>query len=156
MPDLDLIKQAEQGLRDRRGQFSRGHSGNPAGRPKACRDHANRAVQALLAEAGEALVQKAVELALAGDPAALRLCLERLAEPWADTGTSTGRLMLAVLGGPRPRGARANPHLHLRRRRAGNQTRPAYGSPAATDHGAEGRGPLLFDTCPRPWQTNSR
>src|SRR5260370_41230403 len=23
-----------------------------------------------------------------------------LAEPWADTGTSTGRLMLAVLGGP--------------------------------------------------------
>jgi DNA invertase Pin-like site-specific DNA recombinase len=26
---------------------------------------------------------------------------QSLAEPWADTGTSTGRLMLAVLGGPR-------------------------------------------------------
>ena len=26
-------------------------------------------------------------------------CFQSLAEPWADTGTSTGRLMLAVLGG---------------------------------------------------------
>jgi DNA invertase Pin-like site-specific DNA recombinase len=33
-----------------------------------------------------------------------------LAEPWADTGTSTGRLMLAVLGGLGRRGARSNPH----------------------------------------------
>jgi hypothetical protein len=32
MPDLDLIKQAEQGVRDRRGRFARGLSGNPAGR----------------------------------------------------------------------------------------------------------------------------
>jgi hypothetical protein len=30
MPDLDLIKQAEQGARDRRGRFSN-QSGNPAG-----------------------------------------------------------------------------------------------------------------------------
>ena len=33
MPDLDLIKQGEQGVRDRRGRFARGQSGNPAGRP---------------------------------------------------------------------------------------------------------------------------
>ena len=90
MPDLDLIKQAEQGPRDRRGRFSRGHSGNPAGRPKGCRDHANRAVQALLAEASEALAQKAVELALAGDPAALRLCLERLAGPCRERAVEFG------------------------------------------------------------------
>src|SRR6266851_1630187 len=32
MPDLDLIKQGEQGVRDRRGRFARGRSGNPAGR----------------------------------------------------------------------------------------------------------------------------
>jgi hypothetical protein len=29
MPDLDLIKQGEQELRDRRGRFVKGRSGNP-------------------------------------------------------------------------------------------------------------------------------
>ena len=43
MPDLDLIKQEEQGVRDRRGRFARGRSGNPAGPPRGCRDHVNRA-----------------------------------------------------------------------------------------------------------------
>jgi len=33
MPDLDLIKQEEQGVRDRRGRSTRGRSGNPAGLP---------------------------------------------------------------------------------------------------------------------------
>jgi len=49
MPDLDLIKQGEQGVRDRRGRFARGRSGNPAGRPRGCRDHVNRAASLLLA-----------------------------------------------------------------------------------------------------------
>jgi hypothetical protein len=35
MPDLDQIKQAEQGARDRRGRFGRGRSGNPEGRAAA-------------------------------------------------------------------------------------------------------------------------
>jgi hypothetical protein len=35
MPDLDQIKQGEQGLRDRNGRFARGRSGNPAGQPRA-------------------------------------------------------------------------------------------------------------------------
>jgi hypothetical protein len=35
MPDLDQIKQAEQGARDRRGRFARGRPGNPAGRAAA-------------------------------------------------------------------------------------------------------------------------
>jgi DNA invertase Pin-like site-specific DNA recombinase len=35
-----------------------------------------------------------------------------LAEPWADTGTSTGRLMLAVLGGLADVEARPYPHPH--------------------------------------------
>ena len=38
--------------------------------------------------------------------------LRSLAEPWADTGTSTGRLMLAVLGGLADVGARPYPHPH--------------------------------------------
>jgi hypothetical protein len=37
MPDLDQIKQGEQGVRDRRGRFVRGRSGNPAGRPRGWR-----------------------------------------------------------------------------------------------------------------------
>ena len=84
MPDLDLIKQGEQGVRDRRGRFARGRSGNPAGRPRGCRDHVNRAARLLLAGEGEALTRKAVELALAGDPTALRLCLERIVGPYRE------------------------------------------------------------------------
>ena len=49
MPDLDLIKQGEQGLPDRRGRFARGRSGNPAGRPRGCRDDVNRTARVLLA-----------------------------------------------------------------------------------------------------------
>jgi hypothetical protein len=33
-PDLDLIKQGEQGVPDRRERFATGRSGNPAGRPR--------------------------------------------------------------------------------------------------------------------------
>jgi hypothetical protein len=33
MPDLDQIKQGEQGARDRRGRFANGQSGDAAGRP---------------------------------------------------------------------------------------------------------------------------
>ena len=38
----------------------------------------------MLAGEGEALTRKAVELALAGDPAAIRLCLERMVGPYRD------------------------------------------------------------------------
>src|SRR6202047_188347 len=84
MPDLDLIKQEEQGVRDRARAARPGWSGNPAGRPRGCRDHVNRAARLLLAGEGEALTRKAVELALAGDPAALRLCLERIVGPYRE------------------------------------------------------------------------
>src|SRR5439155_8971269 len=44
----------------------------------------NRAARLLLAGEGEALTRKAVELALAGDPTALRLCLERIVGPYRE------------------------------------------------------------------------
>jgi hypothetical protein len=84
VPDLDLIKQEKQEARDRHGRFVKGRSGNPAGRPRGCRDHLNRAARLLLAGEGEALTRKAIELALAGDPAALRLCLERIVGPYRE------------------------------------------------------------------------
>jgi DNA invertase Pin-like site-specific DNA recombinase len=46
-----------------------------------------------------------------------------LAEPWADTGTSTGRLMLAVLDGL----VRSNPHPHRRRQKPRQGPREAHG-----------------------------
>jgi hypothetical protein len=61
--------------------FEKGRSGNPAGRRPGSRNKATLAAAALLAGESEALTRKAVELALAGDPIALRLCIERLLPP---------------------------------------------------------------------------
>ena len=51
--------------------------GNP-GKPKGARHKATQAIQALLDGEGEALTRKAIELALAGDATALRLCMDRI------------------------------------------------------------------------------
>ena len=60
------------------GRFAPGQSGNPAGRPRGARNRATQAAEAILSGEAEALTRKAVELALAGDVTALRLCLERI------------------------------------------------------------------------------
>lgn len=60
------------------GRWPKGRSGNPAGKPPGTRHKATLAAEALLDGKAEALSQKAVELALAGDTVALRLCLERI------------------------------------------------------------------------------
>jgi hypothetical protein len=59
-------------------RFQKGRSGNPNGRPKGSRNAATLAVEVLLDGQAQALTQKAIEMALAGDPVALRLCLERI------------------------------------------------------------------------------
>jgi hypothetical protein len=61
--------------------FKPGKSGNPNGRPQGSRNKATLAIEALLDGQSEALTQKAVELALAGDMQALKLCLERICPP---------------------------------------------------------------------------
>jgi Family of unknown function (DUF5681) len=71
MAPVDTVK--KQGSR-----FRKGSSGNPNGRPKGSRNAATLAVEALLDGQAEALTQKAIQLALAGDPVALRLCLDRI------------------------------------------------------------------------------
>jgi hypothetical protein len=58
--------------------FEKGRSGNPVGRRIGCRNKTTIAAAALLAGEAEALTRKAVELALVGDPTALRLCIERV------------------------------------------------------------------------------
>lgn len=60
------------------GRFKKGHRGNPDGCRKGSRHKATLAAEALLEGEAEALTRKAIELALAGDGQALRLCMERL------------------------------------------------------------------------------
>ena len=59
-------------------RWPKGISGNPAGRPKGARHKYLVAVEALLDGEAEGLTRKAIELALAGDTMALRLCIERI------------------------------------------------------------------------------
>ena len=61
--------------------FEKGRSGNPAGRRPGSRNKATLAAAALLAGESEALTRTAVDLALAGDPIAMRLCIERILPP---------------------------------------------------------------------------
>ena len=52
-------------------------TGNP-GRPKGARNKTTMAAEALLDGEAEGLTRKAIELALEGDMAALKLCLDRI------------------------------------------------------------------------------
>ena len=66
------------------GHFSKGTSGNPSGRPLGSRNHATVLMESLFEGEAEQLTRKAIEMALAGDITALRLCLERLIPPRKD------------------------------------------------------------------------
>lgn len=68
-------KNAGKSYTDEAGKFA---AGNP-GKPKGARHRITRAVEELLEGEADGLTRKAVELALAGDTTALRLCLERIA-----------------------------------------------------------------------------
>jgi uncharacterized protein DUF5681 len=66
------------------GTFAAGNSG----KPKGARHKFTLAIEALLEGQGEALTQKAVDMALEGDTTALRLCLERIAPARKDAPVS--------------------------------------------------------------------
>jgi uncharacterized protein DUF5681 len=73
---------ADTTARKQRGRpFRRGESGNPTGRPLGARHKATVAAEALLDGEAQALTRKAVEMALAGDTTAMRLCLDRILPP---------------------------------------------------------------------------
>ena len=67
--------------RDDKGRFGPGNAGRPAG----ARHRVTRAVEALLEGEAEKLTRRAVEAALKGDVAALRLCLDRIAPARRET-----------------------------------------------------------------------
>jgi hypothetical protein len=95
-------------------RWPKGVSGNPAGRPKGARHKYLVAIEELLDGEAEGLTRKAIELALAGDTTALRLCLERILptrkdrpvqlelppmEGTKDLGRATAALLEAVAAG---------------------------------------------------------
>ena len=69
---------------DRTGRWARGTSGNPAGRPPGSRNKTTEAVQQIIEGNAELLTLKLVELALNGNIAAMRLCMERASPPRKD------------------------------------------------------------------------
>lgn len=72
----------EKNQRANGGKFAPGKSGNPSGRPKS----ASVELRHQLADHGAEIVGKVIELALAGDPQALKMCLDRIAPaPTHDT-----------------------------------------------------------------------
>jgi hypothetical protein len=72
------------GEKQRGRPFEKGTSGNPSGRPRGSRNATTLALEVLLDGQAEALTQKAIDLALTGDMAALRLCLDRILPPRKD------------------------------------------------------------------------
>jgi hypothetical protein len=65
-------------LRSSDGRFRPGQSGNPAGRPKGARNRATLLAEALRDGEAEAIRDKLVDGALAGDRVLLKFCAERL------------------------------------------------------------------------------
>ena len=61
-----------------RGQFAKGVSGNPAGRPRGSRDPRTVILAQLVDGDGAAIVSKLIEQAKAGEPWAVRLVVERI------------------------------------------------------------------------------
>ena len=61
--------------------FEKGQSGNPFGRPPGARNKATMIAESLLQGETEAITRLAIERAKAGDMAALRMCLDRVAPP---------------------------------------------------------------------------
>jgi hypothetical protein len=61
-------------------RFQKGHSGNPAGKPKGACDK-RTALRELLTPHAKELIENALESATSGDTMALRLCLGRIMAP---------------------------------------------------------------------------
>ncbi len=78
MPADSQHKQVE---RSETGQFVKGCSGNPAGREKGSRNRATVLAEQLFDGATDALANKAVQMALDGDAAAMRLVIGRIIAP---------------------------------------------------------------------------
>jgi len=137
MTDVSLQETATTAKRSRGRPFAKGQSGNPGSRPRSSINRSTRAAQLLLDGEATALSRKAVELALAGDPTALLLCLDRTVAPRRDRSVELSRppmtraISTIACGNWRPRRRHAARSLwaerSLRSVRVLNGARPAEG-----------------------------
>lgn len=74
-----MSEKADRNQTEKPWRYKPGKSGNPTGRPPGQRNRSTMAIEALLEGEAVALGRKAIEMALAGDGLALKLCLERVA-----------------------------------------------------------------------------
>ena len=61
--------------------FKKGESGNPDGRPKGSKDKRTQ-YRELFEPHADGLIEKVIEMALAGDTTCLKMCLDRLVSPF--------------------------------------------------------------------------
>lgn len=80
-PCLPAMAKPRAEGRDKKGRFKPGTSGNPSGTPTGSRNRATLIAQELLDGEAEKLTRKCIDLALEGNPMALKLCVERLSPP---------------------------------------------------------------------------
>jgi len=85
--------------RNQAGQFVKGQSGNPKGKPQGARSKATRAAMALLHGQLEQLTQTAIDKALEGDPVALRLVLDKVLPAAKEAPIDEGAVALPDLSG---------------------------------------------------------
>lgn len=70
------------GQKQDKGKWAKGQSGNPDGRPRGARNKATLMAQSLLRRRNRSpLTRKCIQLAMKGQPVALRLCMERILPP---------------------------------------------------------------------------
>jgi len=65
-------------VRNLKGQFEKGYSGNSTGRTQGSRNKATLAILELFNEESEALSRQAIESAKKGDSVALKLCIDKI------------------------------------------------------------------------------
>lgn len=74
-----MTETAAQKQRGRGRPFQPGQSGNPSGRPAGSRNATTLAVEALMEGQADAITQRVVNAALAGDMSAIKLVMDRVA-----------------------------------------------------------------------------
>ena len=74
----DRIDKMTENTESKQVGWIKGQSGNPAGRPKGAKNKTTLAAESLLKDHAEEITQKVIELALAGDLIALKMCLDRV------------------------------------------------------------------------------
>jgi hypothetical protein len=81
LPESSCDKQADAPKRGTNGRFLRGQTGNPGGRPKGSRNHVHQAIDRLLADHAEDVIERIIRAAKQGDVGAMRLVIDRLTPP---------------------------------------------------------------------------